>query len=74
MYRKISNCSRISNRSPPPQTLKKLQFFDRSLQIGKPPIEAAGRIFEICQGPNFFLAENPLKIIGILKEQRPVVD
>ena len=32
-----------------PQTLKNFNFFDRSFLIGKPPIEAAGRLLGLVK-------------------------
>ena len=62
IYRKISNCSRISKESPPPQTLKKMQFFDKIFQIGKPPIEATGRLFRFVKDQNFFQPKTYLRL------------
>ena len=60
-YRKIPNFSRISNRSRTQNFQKKFNFFDKSFQIGKPPIEAAGRLLRFVKDQNFFQPKTYLR-------------
>ena len=75
IYRKISSCSRNFNRSRPPNFPK----IDKSLQIWKPPIEAAGRLLRFLKDQNFFQPKTYLRLPVSWKDNdqvliRPGVD
>ena len=62
------------SRSPPPKHSNKFNFFDKSFIIGKPSIEAAGRLFRFVKDQNFFQLETYLRLALSWKDNNQVLN